>query len=343
MSFDNILVITDDKVGNINPAVGLAEAITQKTGGTINRKTVKPRNWIKWIPKRFILFFISDPVRLSFLYYKENIFGSFSDQNFPDLIIGHGNASVIGCALFKRFSFLHNLGAFTVQILNPRINTNFFDCVVAPSHDRLQAENVITITGSLSRIRRDILRNAGSHVPLGIRELKKPIIAVLIGGTSKRMRLNKNDALKMAIDLKTFSVRNSISLAVSVSRRTGSNVIQTLKQVLIGERIYYWDGVGENPYYSMISCSEAVIVTSDSVNMISEAASAGKQVLIYPIPGRPGKLNFFYKAIKLRACVKDFSPVYKREKCPHFNETDRVAALLIKKFNRNRKNESVLH
>jgi uncharacterized protein len=269
MSFQNIVIITDDKAGNINPALGLAEAIAQKSGAKINRLTVKPRPWIKWLPKQIYLRWCGDPERASRFYYGENIFADYQEKNFPDLIIGHGNSSIIGCALFKQKKDSEHRHALTAQILSPRIDTKHFDCVIAPSHDRLQGENVITITGSLSRIRRDILRGAGQNAPEGMTKLKSPVIAVLIGGTSKRMRFNQADALKMAIDLKTFSVRNEVSLAISVSRRTGEKIVRTLKQVLVGERIYYWDGQGENPYYAMIAGSEAVIVTSDSVNMIS--------------------------------------------------------------------------
>ena len=44
----------------------------------------------------------------------------------------------------------------------------------------------------------------------------------------------------------------------------------------------------KNPYMGMLALADYVIVTNDSVNMMSEAAATGKPVYIMSLPGHSG-------------------------------------------------------
>jgi mitochondrial fission protein ELM1 len=46
-------------------------------------------------------------------------------------------------------------------------------------------------------------------------------------------------------------------------------------------RAFLWDGEGENPYLSILACADALLVTGDSVNMVSEAAATGAPVHVF--------------------------------------------------------------
>ena len=48
---------------------------------------------------------------------------------------------------------------------------------------------------------------------------------------------------------------------------------------------YLWDGEGENPYFGLLGLADFLVVTCDSVNMVSEAASTGKPVYVADLPG----------------------------------------------------------
>ena len=39
-----------------------------------------------------------------------------------------------------------------------------------------------------------------------------------------------------------------------------------------------WDGTGDNPYFAYLALADALLVTADSVSMVSEAAATGKPV-----------------------------------------------------------------
>ena len=59
----------------------------------------------------------------------------------------------------------------------------------------------------------------------------------------------------------------------------------------------FWDGTGENPYFGMLACADALIVTDDSVNMASEAAATGQPVAIYPLLREGGKIALFHERL----------------------------------------------
>ena len=53
-----------------------------------------------------------------------------------------------------------------------------------------------------------------------------------------------------------------------------------------------------NPYPSILAIADAVIVTSDSVNMASEAASTGKPVLIAYWRAETGRIAKFHQTMQ---------------------------------------------
>tara|TARA_B100000575_G_C22712147_1_gene429162 strand:+ start:75 stop:362 length:288 start_codon:yes stop_codon:yes gene_type:complete len=53
----------------------------------------------------------------------------------------------------------------------------------------------------------------------------------------------------------------------------------------------------ENPYPGILGHAVAIIVTSDSINMASEAAITGKPVLIAEWQAETGRVDAFHKAM----------------------------------------------
>ena len=61
----------------------------------------------------------------------------------PHVAIGCGRQAALATRL------LRERGARAVQILDPRLSTHHWDLVIAPEHDGLHGDNVITMLGSL--------------------------------------------------------------------------------------------------------------------------------------------------------------------------------------------------
>ena len=66
------------------------------------------------------------------------------------------------------------------------------------------------------------------------------------------------------------------SVLMTRSRRTGASGLALLRARLGGFSTAIWDGSGENPCFAYLALADAVLVTGDSVSMISEAAAIGK-------------------------------------------------------------------
>ena len=67
--------------------------------------------------------------------------------------------------------------------------------------------------------------------------------------------------------------------------------------------------------------------------MLSEVATAGLPVLIYPLSGNAGKFKYFYNALKKRDLAQDFSQSPRKTFASKLNETERIAHLCVQKMN----------
>jgi mitochondrial fission protein ELM1 len=253
-------ILTDGRAGMRGPAVGLAEA----TGLDFTEKRVVPaKPWV-WLPTRFWPPGISglgrgsDPV----------------DPPYPDLLISCGRRAV-GPARWLRARSRGRI--FAVHILRPYVDTAAFDLVVAPAHDRLTGPNVLPVTGSLNRVTDAQLAKAAAHFASMFTHLPHPRIAVLIGGPNRVYRIDQAAIDRLADNLLRLVREHGASLAITASRRTGPAMMTRLRDRLRDAPAFIWDGDGENPYFGLLGLADAIVVTGDSVNMISEACTTGNR------------------------------------------------------------------
>ena len=97
-------------------------------------------------------------------------------------------------------------------------------------------------------------------------------------------------------------------LMVTTSRRTDPTAIAAIRTALAGAPAVVWSGDGENPYFGYLGLAERIIVTGDSVNMVSEAAATGRpvQVIHLPITGRATKFERFHRAMEDAGATRKF-------------------------------------
>ena len=70
---------------------------------------------------------------------------------------------------------------------------------------------------------------------------------------------------------------------------------------------WIWDMTGENPYFGLLACADAIIVTEDSVSMISEAVATTAPVLLAPLPGGSRRIGAFTNALIQEGRVRPFA------------------------------------
>lgn len=318
-----IWVVTDGRAGNAAQALGLAEAIALQQSAHITVKTVPLKRWAAVVPARLSHLMGASKTGWPFL-------GIAAEADplgapWPDLIVSAGRRAAPVVAALKKL-----YGIAVVQLLDPQMPASAFDAVVVPQHDDLTGDNVLRSLGALSRQTRDTLDAAGKAWTCPMAGLKVPRLAVLIGGPSKSARFTDADGRKLVQALD--GLVNRFGLMISTSRRTPDGLTAELKTALNG-KAFVWSGAadGPNPYPGMLGPAVAVLVTEDSVNMASEAASTGKPVHIFPITSVAGKLKRFQEALEQHGATRRFRGEIAHWQYPPLAEADRVAADLIRR------------
>jgi mitochondrial fission protein ELM1 len=300
-------VVTDGKAGMENQCLGLAEAV----GLPYQIKRIQLRApWRWWSPQLA-------PAPLRALSKK----GDQLAPPWPRLLIATGRASVGASIAVKRA----NPDTFTVQIQNPGVELNNFDLVVAPDHDRLLGHNVMLTMGALHRVTPKRLDAEQRKLGAAISHLPKPRVAVLVGGNNKSYRLDLSVARQLADGLAQMCDAGA-GLAITMSRRTGSGVADIVRDKLRGKQAVIWDGTGDNPYFAYLALADAIVVTSDSVSMASEAVSTGKPVYVFDLPGGSAKFEAFHAALRRERMTRPFSGKVERWSYEPPRDTARVAA-----------------
>ena len=101
--------------------------------------------------------------------------------------------------------------------------------------------------------------------------------------------------------------RDGVGLALTPSRRTAPGVRTALQTALEPLGGWIWDMQGDNPYFGLLALADAIIVTGDSVSMVSEAVATAVPVLLAALPGRSRRIGAFTQDLLAEGRVRPFS------------------------------------
>ncbi len=222
-------------------------------------------------------------------------------EPYPDIVISCGRKAALVCAALKR----REPKIRAIHIQDPQMPPENFDVVVAMQHDKVEGKNVIKTLFALHNISQEKLEAAHEKFAPVFEDYPKPHIAVLLGGSTNKYKLTTARMTDVIKQLEEVIGKTQGSLLITPSRRTGASNIETLKQAFSGnKRVFVYDGKGQNPYMGMLACADKIIVTNDSVNMMSEAFSTGKPVTIMDLEGHQNTKPYnFGEMIKSRLLI----------------------------------------
>jgi mitochondrial fission protein ELM1 len=303
-------VLHDGKAGMRSQALGLAEA----TGFRFVEKSLSVRRPWAWLPPQLWI----APLRA----VRET--GTALNPPWPDVVIGCGRHAAMPALAIRRAS---GGRTFAAQIQDPRVGRSEFDLLLVPEHDRLRGPRIEVTRGAIHRVTPARLATELRRFP-ALAGLPRPILGVLIGGSNRSYRLGL-DRLATIADMVAAVLRTSGgSAVVTPSRRTGAAGIAVLRERLAGLPAEIWDGAGDNPYYAYLAIADALLVTADSVSMVSEAAATGKPVHIVDLAGGDAKFARFHQAMRAAGITRPFAGHI--ESWPYVppDDTARAGALL---------------
>jgi hypothetical protein len=226
---------------------------------------------------------------------------------WPDLLIATGRQSVAASLYVRDMSARAGRRTLTVQVQDPVIATSNFDLVITPQHDQLRGMNVVQTLGAMHRVTAEKLRAEAESFAPRVAHLKRPYIGVLIGGPNGAYSFGEADMRKLAAALVSAARERGASLLVTPSRRTGEANLKILAEALKDVPSFIWDGAGANPYYGMLGAADEIVVTCDSVNMVSEAMATKKLVHVFDLPGGSDKFSRFHMMLRERGLAHGFT------------------------------------
>ncbi|MNE07026.1 hypothetical protein D3C80_996310 [compost metagenome] len=220
---------------------------------------------------------------------------------------------------------------FVVQTQDPRWRIDAYDLIVAPAHDGLSGANVLSITGSPHRITPQRLAEAAPAFADRLAPLPRPRVAVMVGGASAAFDLPPEHAADLAERIAAAVRAADGSLLLTYSRRTPEAAKTAMTGRLSALPGWIWDGSGDNPLFAMLDAADHVLVTEDSANMATEAASTGKPVHILPMVARkaPGKFARLHADLRARGAVRPFDGTLTPWTYEPLNETERAARAVL--------------
>ena len=158
--------------------------------------------------------------------------------------------------------------------------------------------------------------------------LPHPRIAVLLGGESQAFKFPPDAAAAFGTQLAALAKESGGALLVTPSRRTRPDSLGRLAGAIADVPHFVWDGTGDNPYFAFLGLADAIVVTEDSVNMVTEAAGTGKPVYVQPLLGRSARLARFHRLMQERGATRPFAGRLESWRYAPINDTELVAAAI---------------
>jgi mitochondrial fission protein ELM1 len=326
---DRVWVLDDPQAGFVSPALAIAERL-----GVPFQRVALFWNWkahLAMLSRRGSLVGVVAGARRAVTEALPRL--ALADDR-PGLVISAGNRAATVALWLKARS-----GCRVVHCLAPGIGAmlrgDAFDLLVIPEHDRPPAApNILPVLGAPHRLSPLMLRQARSAWTERLAHMPRPRVALLIGGplhaTDMPPALAHGLARKLA---RLVSERRGSVLATS-SRRTGEEATEALAAGLgrVLHVLYRWGEPGDNPYAGFLASADAIVVTADSIGMISEACATGAPVYI-ALPELAGPrqrrlLATLQESAQVRLFKEDLSPWPRTP----LDEAERVAAEIRRRF-----------
>lgn len=192
--------------------------------------------------------------------------------------------------------------AKSVAVLKPGIlGFNRFDAVVLPQHDeplRKKKKWPLIITrGAPNLITPEYIDEQTKELIKRFPHLKrlelphKNTIGVLLGGDTKHYVLTERQVRIVISQIRQAAETINLNILITTSRRTSPKVeamlLREIKKhprcelLILATRNNIPEAVG-----GILGLSDTVVVSGDSISMISEAAASGKHTIVFPVETR---------------------------------------------------------
>lgn len=333
-----VWILVDDRIGGNNQSIAVGERLST----------------YYIIKKIYYNSFISLPnfIRRDTLIGVNKKRSDNVQEDLPDIVVCAGRRlSSVALNIKKR----SNGRTFIINIMNPNISFKYFDLVILPKHDNtpkcLLKSNVVETNSSLNRINKSKMQEESSKWKGFFRDYNKPLVSLIVGGDTKDYKFDSAEFGIMVSNLSNIVNKLSGTLLITSSRRTNDECIKKIRQKVNCDYFFYdwkWENDPKNikknqlgnPYFALLSLSDFLVITGDSMSMVSEACSTGRPTYVYIPKNSLSKKHLrFLKTLIKENYIKEFSKntiMLEKYKYKPLNELERVINIIEEKIKEKR-------
>jgi KDO2-lipid IV(A) lauroyltransferase len=299
-----IIIVDDGRTGHLRQSQSLARhlrEILREKGKSVEENIVFLQWRGPWAVSLFS-FYVFLAQYLSFLRREDCLKRFLTDASFSD-VMKYKADYVVSCGsqgAGVNFILSQNHLAKSISILTPGlVSPERFDVVVLPQHDKpktMRRARLITPKVSPNLINTAYLKEQSEGLVKHYSHLKgnaRTKFGVLIGGNTKGVKFDEAQIRELMGQIKEAALHYNADILLTTSRRTPLVIEQIIAKELKGfERCSLCiianqrnipEAVG-----GILGLSDLVIVSGESISMVSEALSSGKRTIVFSPHGRYG-------------------------------------------------------
>ncbi|NQU95885.1 MAG: mitochondrial fission ELM1 family protein [Candidatus Omnitrophica bacterium] len=307
-----VVILSDGKAGHLNQAKALCKQLIRyrKDSGYDVPDTVVKIAEIKYKNK-----FAKMLLNLCSLFSTHRCQGCMScmrhcltSESYENLMKLHADIIIScgsGVAGVNRFFSVEN-NAKSACVMKPSIlRLNKFDMVVLPQHDRVNGkEGSIIVTDTVPNLIDEEYMEKCSRKVSETVKLDAPVkIGILLGGNNSDFELTEEITESLLNNVINASRKLDADILLTTSRRTPRNIEEVVKHRLHSEKRCKFlvianekntpEAVG-----GILGLSDIVVVSGESVSMVSEAVSSGKAVVVFNLKNKKRKNGKFDRMLR---------------------------------------------
>jgi uncharacterized protein len=312
-------LLTEGAHGMISQVEGLAKSLNVN----YQHKKINYNKLWSLFPPRFT-------PKNEFVFNCNEIINDKSNIQNPTLLISCGRKSVIPSIVIKNyFKKKNNQSIFNIHIQDPKIDIKNFNFVIVPEHDGIRGDNIITTKGAIHYISSEEIITARKNIQ------PENVLTVILGGLNKYYLFGLDEIKNLFNTIEHLFFNKVDQVKIICSRRTPENIINFLKEKYIhNSKIIIDTSLQRQNYINALAEAKKIIVTSDSISMISEAATTGTPIYVAQLTPNKNdyRFNKFIELFKSLNIIKDLNASEEYWTYDGLYETKRVADIIKTKI-----------
>lgn len=288
-------VLRDRTPGHINQTAGLSRALESRVDCIIREVDVPLLEGIRRLKalRAAQKGFVDSFEAVEWLRHYDGAdllerFETFSHEGDRTLVLGAGTSvAPYVLALAKA------TGSKSAVCMVPGVlGVKPFDMAIVPAHDRVEGTNVLVTLGAPNGLSVHELEPQGRQLLAEFPPKGKKAWAVAFGGDDADFKIGAQWMGRACEALLRRAEKEDACLYVTTSRRTSDEAEAELINHMEGHprvsMIVLARRDQRNPIPGMMGCCDLAFTTGDSVNMVSECATAGLPLVVLEVPTRRG-------------------------------------------------------